>query len=53
MAYLFTLSSNPVSLVWWTFPIAEILTSIISIFILKSTYHEKIAMVDNNIINNN
>ena len=35
VAYLFTLSSNPASLVWWTFPIAEILTSIISIFILK------------------
>ena len=52
VAYLFTLSSNPASLVWWTFPIAEILTSIISIFILKNTYHEKIAMLDNNIINN-
>lgn len=52
VAYLFTLSSNPASLVWWTFPIAEILTSIISIFILKSTYHGKIAMLDNNIVNN-
>ena len=52
VAYLFTLSSNPASLVWWTFPIAEILTSIISIFILKSTYYEKIAMLDNNIVNN-
>ena len=38
IAYLFTLSNNVTSIVWWSFPIAEILTSIISVFILKRTY---------------
>ena len=42
--------------VWWTFPIAEIATCIISIFILKKTYKERIAILeektDKNIINN-
>ena len=38
IAYLFTLSNNVSNIVWWTFPIAEILTSIISIFILYKSY---------------
>lgn len=42
VAYLFTLSDNVTNIVWWTFPIAEILTCIISVFILKKTYKEKI-----------
>ncbi len=43
IAYLFTLSDDDViNLVWYTFPIAEILTFIISIFILRKTYKEKI-----------
>lgn len=42
VAYLFTLSDNVVNIVWWTFPIAEVLTAIISIFILKKSYKEKI-----------
>ena len=42
IAYLFTLSDNVTSIVWWTFPIAEIFTCIISVFILKRTYKEKI-----------
>ena len=46
IAYLFTLSDNVTNIVWWTFPIAEILTSIISIFILKKTYKEKIAILE-------
>ncbi|MDO4283040.1 MAG: MATE family efflux transporter [Clostridia bacterium] len=42
IAYLFTLSDNVTNIVWWTFPIAEALTAIISVFILKKSYHEKI-----------
>ena len=46
VAYLFTLSENVTNIVWWTFPIAEILTSIISVFILRRTYKEKIAILE-------
>lgn len=42
IAYLFTLSDNVINIVWWTFPIVEILTAFISIFILKSSYNAKI-----------
>lgn len=42
VAYLFTLSDNVINLVWWTFPIAEILTSIISYFILRDVIKKKI-----------
>ena len=44
IAYLFTLSDNVTALVWWTLPIAEILTAIISLFILKKSYKEKIRL---------
>ena len=56
VAYLFTLSDNVTNIVWWTFPIAEIVTCIISVFILKRTYKEKITILEDNknqnIINN-
>lgn len=42
VAYLFTLSDNVSNIVWWTFPIAEVLTAIVSLFILKSSYKEKV-----------
>lgn len=42
IAYLFTLLDNVNSLVWWTFPIAEVLTAIIALFILKNSYDQKI-----------
>lgn len=42
IAYIFTLSNNVINIVWWTFPITEFLTMIISIFILKKSYKEKI-----------
>lgn len=42
VAYLFTQSDNVLNSVWFTFLIAEGLTSIISIFILKSVYDKKI-----------
>lgn len=32
------ISHNVTNIVWWTFPIAEVLTAIISIFILKKSY---------------
>lgn len=42
IAYLFTKSENVTNIVWWTFPIAEVLTSIISLLILKDSYKKKI-----------
>lgn len=53
IAYLFTLSSNVTSIVWWTFPIAEILTAIISIFILKDSYNKKIKNIKDSKTANN
>ena len=47
IAYLFTLSDNVTSIVWWTFPIAEVLTAIVSVFILKKAYKERIDVMDN------
>lgn len=47
IAYLFTKSENVVNIVWWTFPIAEVLTAIISGFILKRVYKEKVSLVVN------
>ena len=38
VAYLFTLSQNAASLVWWTFPIVEFVTAAISALILKFAY---------------
>lgn len=43
IAYLFTLSSSVVNIVWWTFPIAECATAVISFFILKSVIKTKIS----------
>ena len=45
IAYLFTLSDNVSRIVWWTFPIAEVLTAISSIFILKKSYDDKISNI--------
>lgn len=42
VAYLFTLSSKVLSIVWWTFPIAELLTALISFFLLQDTIKKKI-----------
>lgn len=53
VAFLFTKSSNVVKIVWWTFPIAEILTSIIAFFILKDSYNRKIKAIKNKMENNN
>ncbi|MGN1000914.1 MAG: cytidylate kinase family protein [Bacilli bacterium] len=53
IAYLFILSDNVINLVWWTFPISEILTAIISLFILKSSYNEKIENIKDSKATNN
>ncbi len=42
IAYLFTLSPAAADVVWWTFPIAEFLTAVISWFILKNAVNAKI-----------
>lgn len=48
IAYLFTLSSNVTNIVWWTFPISEALTAIISFFILKDAIKKKINTIEEN-----
>ena len=48
IAYLFSMSGNVTNVVWWTIPIAEFLTCIISVFILKKTYKEKIEIIEEN-----
>ena len=40
--WLFSLSENAVSLVWWAFPIAEALTAAVSAGILVSVLHKKL-----------
>lgn len=45
IAYLFTLSNSVTNIVWWAFPIAEVLTAIISVFILKKAYKEKVKVI--------
>jgi cytidylate kinase len=46
IAYLFTKSDNVINIVWWTFPIAEFLTAIISLFILRDSYNKKIRVLE-------
>lgn len=53
IAYLFTLSDNVSNIVWWTFPIAEVLTAIISVFILKNSYNTKIKNIKDSKVANN
>lgn len=53
IAYLFTKTNNVTEIVWWTFLISEFLTSIISLFILKDSYNNKIKNIKNSKIKNN
>lgn len=53
IAYLFTKSNNVTESVWWTFPISEVLTAIISLIILKDSYDKKIKIIKNDNIKNN
>lgn len=47
IAYLFALSSNVMEIVWWTFPIAELLTAVISIILLKEVIKKRINVMEN------
>ena len=42
LVWLFTLTANPQSSVWWAFPISEIVTAVISVWICVVTYNKKI-----------
>ena len=42
VAFFFTSFDNVTEIVWWTFPIAEVLTAVISAFILKNSYKNNI-----------
>lgn len=53
VAYLFTKSKNVTKVVWWTFPLAESLTAIISLFILKDSYDKKIKIIKSEKVKNN
>ena len=53
VAYLFTKSENVTEIFWWTFPIAEVLTAVISLFILKNSYNRKIKIIKSDKIKNN
>lgn len=46
IAFLFTKSNDVIHLVWWTLPIAEVLTAIISGLILKKAYQEKVESLE-------
>lgn len=52
IAYLFTLSPNVTDIVWWSFPIAEFLTAIVSFFILLDAIKKKINPLDKESTNN-
>ena len=53
IAYFFTLTENVTTLVWWTFPISELLTVMIALIILKKSYNERISPIKNESITNN
>lgn len=47
VAYLFTLSTNVMNIVWWTFPISELLTAVISMILLKEVIKKRINVMKN------
>ncbi|MCM1306734.1 MAG: MATE family efflux transporter [Bacteroides sp.] len=42
IAYLFTLSDDVTNNLWWTFPIVEVATAVVSVFILKFACDKKV-----------
>ncbi len=50
VAYLFTLSSNAVDILWWTFPIVEVITTIISLFFLKFAVKNKVLGLEEKVV---
>ena len=47
------MTKSVTTLVWWTFPISELLTVIVSLILLKKSYNERISPVKNESITNN
>lgn len=47
LAWLFTLSENVTVLIWWTFPIAEVITSVISVLLLRRSLKIRLADLQN------
>lgn len=45
IAYLFTLSTNVSLYLWWTFPIAEVITAVVSFFLLKKSLKHNLAFI--------
>lgn len=45
VAYLFTRSDNVLNLVWWTFPIAEVLTCVFAVIFLRQAEKYKIEQI--------
>lgn len=45
IAFMFTKSQNVVDIVWWTFPIAEVLTCVFALLFLKHALKEKIEIM--------
>lgn len=41
IAYLFTLSSRVTTLIWWTFPIAEVLTALVAYLLLRRSLRRR------------
>ena len=50
-ALIFVNNDNAINTVWWSFPIAELLTAIISSFILFVHYKKSVALSFNKTIN--
>ena len=46
VAYLFTLSENVLNVVWWTFPIAEVLSSVFAYVFLRQAMKNKIEKLE-------
>lgn len=45
IAYLFTLSSSVMDIVWWALPIAEVLTALVSLPLLINVVHKRIEVM--------
>jgi Na+-driven multidrug efflux pump len=46
IAYLFTLASNALSVVWWAFPIVEVITAIVAVVLLKVACDKKVKTME-------
>ncbi len=46
VAYLFTLDKNVVNTIWWTFPIAEVVTAVVSYFLLRVSMKKNLTVIE-------